>query len=122
MNDPDRAIPTLPAKSMAQTLAFYTRLGFDCEIVAPDSSYAIADRGTLEIHFFLYEDLTPADSSFGAYFRVSDVDALYREYAALGLPSGGIPRITPLEDKPWGMREFAVIDENGSLIRIGQEM
>ena len=25
-----------------------------------------------------------------------------------------------LEDKPWGMREFAVIDPDGSLLRIGQ--
>lgn len=122
MPHPDRAIPLLPAKSMAQTLAFYSRLGFACEVVAPNSAYAFANRGTLEVHFFLYEDLTPGDSSFGAYFRVNDVDALYREYAALGLPTGGIPRITPLEDKPWGMREFAVIDENGSLVRIGQEI
>jgi len=25
-----------------------------------------------------------------------------------------------LEDKPWGLREFAVIDPDGNLIRIGQ--
>ncbi len=25
-----------------------------------------------------------------------------------------------LEDKPWGMREFAVVDEDGNLLRIGQ--
>jgi len=25
-----------------------------------------------------------------------------------------------LEDKPWGLREFAVIDLDGNLVRIGQ--
>jgi uncharacterized glyoxalase superfamily protein PhnB len=25
----------------------------------------------------------------------------------------------PPEDKPWGMREFAVVDPDGSLLRIG---
>jgi catechol 2,3-dioxygenase-like lactoylglutathione lyase family enzyme len=121
MTNIDRAIPQLPAKSMDATLAFYRRLGFDCEIVSPNDDYAIAERGTLEIHFFLYRDL-PQESAFGCYFRVHDVDTLYQEYAGLGLPSIGVPRITALEDKPWGMREFALIDLDGSLLRIGQEL
>ncbi|ETC83740.1 bleomycin resistance protein [Xanthomonas hortorum pv. carotae str. M081] len=36
------------------------------------------------------------------------------------LPARGIPRLDPVGDKPWGMREFAIVDENGNLIRIGQ--
>lgn len=107
---------------MQATLAFYRRLGFDGEIVSPADDYAIADRGTLELHFFLHPTLQPQASAFGAYLRVLDVDTLFREYAALGLPREGIPRITPLVDQPWGMREFAIIDENGSLIRIGQAL
>jgi len=27
-----------------------------------------------------------------------------------------------LEDKPWGMREFAIVDADGNLIRIGQAL
>lgn len=27
-----------------------------------------------------------------------------------------------LTDKPWGMREFAVVDDDGNLLRIGQEL
>jgi hypothetical protein len=107
---------------MEATIAFYRRLGFDCEIVSPSNDYAIGDRGTLELHFFLYKDLKPHESSFGSYFRVNDVESLYKEYLMLDLPSVGIPRITNLENKPWGMREFAIIDLDGSLIRIGQEL
>jgi hypothetical protein len=117
---PDRAIPTLPAISMEDTLAFYRRLGFVCEVASANGDYAIAERGSLEVHFFLHEQLLPAESSFGAYIRVNDVDGLFADFSALTLPRSGIPRITKLENKPWGMREFAIIDENGSLIRIGE--
>ncbi len=27
-----------------------------------------------------------------------------------------------LEDKPWGMREFAIVDIHGNLLRIGQSL
>jgi hypothetical protein len=27
-----------------------------------------------------------------------------------------------LEDKPWGLREFALVDPDGNLVRIGQVM
>jgi hypothetical protein len=36
------------------------------------------------------------------------------------LPNKGIPRMESLEDKPWGLREFAIIDTDGNLLRIGQ--
>jgi uncharacterized glyoxalase superfamily protein PhnB len=51
---------------------------------------------------------------------VSDADALYQQLQGAALPNEGIPRIDALQDKPWGMREFAIIDEDGNLLRIGQ--
>ncbi|MEZ5456546.1 MAG: VOC family protein [Lysobacteraceae bacterium] len=116
----DLAIPQLPARSMARTIAFYTALGFDVEVVSPHQDYAIGSRGSLELHFFLHPELEPAASSFGCYFRVGDVDALHAQFSSAKLPGKGIPRITTPENKPWGLREFAVVDEDGSLIRIGQ--
>ena len=118
----DLAIPTLPARDMPATLDFYRQLGFDAEVVSPDGAYAIADRGSLELHFFAHPLLQPEQSAFGAYLRVQDVDALYLAWAEVGLPTQGIPRLMPLEDKPWGMREFALIDLDGSLLRVGQEI
>lgn len=55
----------------------------------------------------------------GAYLRAEDVDALGAEWAAAGLPAEGIPRLVPAGDKPWGMRELALIDPDGNLIRAG---
>ncbi|MEO8089363.1 MAG: hypothetical protein ABI703_03595 [Gemmatimonadales bacterium] len=53
--------------------------------------------------------------------RVKDVDALHAECSEVGLPRVGTPRLEAVEDKPWGMREFAIVDPNGTLIRVGQE-
>lgn len=116
----DRAIPTLPSRSLPSTLTFYAALGFAGEILGEGGAYAILVRGDLELHFFAHPDLVPADSWAGAYLRVDDVAALYRAFQSAGLPLRGIPRIDRLEDKPWGLREFAVVDEDGNLLRIGQ--
>jgi catechol 2,3-dioxygenase-like lactoylglutathione lyase family enzyme len=116
----DRAIPILPSRSLANTLKFYRCLGFDGEILGENNDYAILARGDLELHFFLHTELLPAQSWAGCYLRVVDVEALYTVFFAARLPESGIPRIDTLGDKPWGMREFAIVDEDGNLLRIGQ--
>lgn len=115
----DLAIPILPSRSLPATLAFYARLGFDGEVF-DGHDYAILTRGSVELHFFAHPDLIPAESHAGCYVRVQAVDAIYLDFSAARLPRQGIPRMDILEDKPWGMREFAVIDEDGNLLRIGQ--
>lgn len=116
----DRAIPTLPSRSPADSLAFYAKLGFAGKLAAPDGSYAILERGALELHFFAHPKLDPATSHAGCYLRVADVTGLYRAFEAAALPRRGIPRMDALERKPWGMLEFAVVDPDGNLLRIGQ--
>lgn len=118
MNHRDLAIPILPGRSLPDTIAFYQRLGFDGEIVG--EAYAILTRGDLEIHFFAHPEVEAATSHAGCYLRVADVDALYTAFRTAGLPARGRPRMDVLENKPWGMREFAVIDEDGNLLRVGQ--
>lgn len=116
----DLAIPILPSRCVSDTLAFYKRLGFDGSAHAFDNGYAILTRERVEIHFFTHRDLVPSESWAGCYIRVMDVDSYYRTCASSGLPRTGIPRMDVLEDKPWGLREFAVVDPDGNLIRIGQ--
>ena len=121
MQQYDIAIPTLPSRSVSETLAFYRRLGFDGEIHA-FGGYAILRRGTVELHFFTHDQLRAAESFAGCYIRVSDAASIYQVFAAAKLPSKGIPRQDVLEDKPWGMREFAIVDPDGNLLRIGQTL
>ena len=122
MQQYDIAIPILPSRSVSDTLAFFKRLGFDGKICGDGDSYAILTRGTVELHFFTHSELRPAESCAGCYIRVLDVESIYRAFALAQLPRRGIPRIDALEDKPWGMREFAIVDPDGNLLRIGQTL
>ena len=120
MKPTDLAIPILQSKSLPSTLAFYGRLGFEGEILGEGDAYAILTRGDLEVHFFLHTELVPAESWVGCYLRVADVEPLYKAFLAASLPLRGIPRMDAIENKPWSMREFAIVDEDGNLLRVGQ--
>jgi hypothetical protein len=116
----DLAIPILPSRSVSDTAAFYERFGFEGGIHEINSGYAILRRGSVELHFFTHLELVPEESSAGCYIRVMDVESFYRSCLSSQMPRAGIPRMDTIENKPWGLREFAVIDPDGNLIRIGQ--
>lgn len=120
MPDPDLAIPTLPCRSVAAATDFYRRLGFEGGAHRHSPEYAIFRRGTVELHFFTHRELVPAESSAGCYIRVGDVQHLYDAWSTAALPTTGIPRMERLEVKPWGLREFALVDPDGNLLRVGQ--
>jgi catechol 2,3-dioxygenase-like lactoylglutathione lyase family enzyme len=115
----EKLAPILPCLEVARAEAFWLRLGF--ATVYSDGDYLLMKREGAEVHFWRNPDLDPARNDAGAYLRPSDVDALDAEWGALGLPGTGIPRFVRAEDKPWGMRELALVDPDGNLIRAGQE-
>jgi len=122
-SEPGIAIPILPARDLAETRAFYEALGFSVAGWWPEEfgGYASLVRGDLTMQFFAYDDLSPFENYAQCYWRVKDVDALHAEYQTAGLPSSGVPRLDAVENKPWGMREFAIVDPSGNLVRIGQK-
>ena len=119
MSSTDKSIPVLPSRSLQKTIKFYEKLGFAGILLASDT-YAIVTRGDLEIHFFEHPNLQPDECYAGCYMRVTQVDALHAVFLPIGLPLTGIPRLTRVENKPWKMREFALIDEDGNLVKFGQ--
>jgi catechol 2,3-dioxygenase-like lactoylglutathione lyase family enzyme len=120
MQTADKAIPSLPSRSILATVAFYRSLGFDGDSHAFDANYAVLTRGAIELHFFAHPQLDPATSWAGCYLRVVDVEEIYQAFARCKLALSGIPRMDSFEKKPWGLREFAIVDLDGNLLRIGQ--
>ena len=103
---------------MDETAAFYEALGFT--VGFKDDGWMIVNRGKLELEFFPHEEVDPKTSCFSACFRVDDLDALYADFEKVGLPTNcwSTPRIIgPPKTEPFGLRMFALIDLNGSLIR-----
>ncbi len=114
------ACPILPSRDLAVTQLFWTALGFKGD--RDHADYLILDRDGVELHFFRAPDHDPATCYAGAYLRLMDTAALDAEWGALDLPATGVPRLIRVEDKPWGMRELAVIDPDGNLIRLGADL
>jgi catechol 2,3-dioxygenase-like lactoylglutathione lyase family enzyme len=111
--------PILPSRDLEASAAFYARLGF-AEAGRWPEEYLIVMRGEVGLHFFFAPDVDPFASIAGCYLYVSDADALFAEWAALGLPDAGIPRLHGApEDSEYGLREFAAVDLDGNLLRIG---
>jgi catechol 2,3-dioxygenase-like lactoylglutathione lyase family enzyme len=114
--------PILPSRDLRATSAFYARLGYE-EVGLWPEEYLIVSRGAIGLHFFHCPQLDPLTSIAGCYLYVDDADALHGEYLALRLPSEGIPRLHgPPEDADYGLREFAVVDADGNLLRIGSRL
>jgi len=112
--------PILPAQDLSRTRQFYESLGFKAGY--NDDRYDILRHGNLVVHLERHGDLVPAANHTSCYWRVSNADTLHEEFAALGLPSEGVPCLTEPFDEPWGMREFQLKDPAGNLIRVGHEL
>ncbi len=118
----EHAVPVLPGRDLHATLAFYERLGFGLQGAPIEQyGYLIIARGSIELHFFDAPDVDPLTTATGCYVRVTDADALYREWHAVGIeadPATGSRLIGPTTTD-YGMREFALVDPSGNLLRVG---
>ena len=112
---PDRTTPNLPSRDFQQTAVFYARLGFEERF--RDNGWMILARGPLELEFFPCPNIDPLTTIASCCIRVEDVDELHQAFSRAGLPEKGTPRLTPPKNEPWGLRTFALVDPDGSLLR-----
>lgn len=107
------AIPILAFLDQPETEAFYRQLGFSCNSNWPD--YLMCTRDNIEIHLWKCNDENIPKNT-GCYIRVNDIDKLYQEFDALNIihPNG------KLENKPWKIRQFSILDNSGNIIHFGQ--
>ncbi|MBL4917726.1 bleomycin resistance protein [Szabonella alba] len=114
----DRITANLPSRDFDRTEAFYGRLGFLRAF--RNEGWMILRRGPLEIEFFPHPQVDPLGSWFSACLRLDDIDSAHAEWATLGLPSDrtATPRLTGIFKLPDAPRMFALVDEDGSLLRV----
>jgi len=101
--------PILASLDETKTIAFYTeKLGFT--FCANNNGYLIFVRDGINVHLFPCPD-PEQGRNMGCYIYVTNIEQLYEEYRQLGLihPNGGLRMM------PWGLRQFAVVDNNGNI-------
>lgn len=111
-------VPKLPMRDKEATKDYYqNRLGF--AVSADYGNYLIVRKDGVEIHFFAFKELDPKENYGQVYVRTDDVDGLCQAFLEKQIPIH--PRSGP-ETKPWGQREFALLDPDHNLLTFGQSV
>jgi hypothetical protein len=114
----ERVSPVVPVRDLTAALDRYQRLGFATHPYEGGERYGFAERGDVSLHISESADHDPARTAATVYLYVSDADALHAEWTACGVDGRfGAPRNTP-----YGLREFAYVDPDGTLHRVGSPL
>lgn len=110
--------PKLPMRDKRATKDFYlNKLGFREFGSADFDDYLMVEKDSIQIHFFAFRDLAPDQNDGQVYIRTDDIDSLYQSML------DGNVSIHPaghLSTKPWGQREFSLLDPDNNLLTFGQ--
>jgi hypothetical protein len=110
------AVPILASLNEEESIKFYTeKLGFIFH--SSWEGYLILSKDKVDVHLWPCTD-EEIPKNTGCYINVTDIDKLYEKYEPLGIihPNG------KLEEKPWKMKQFSILDNNGNIIHFGEDM
>ena len=106
------AVPVLPASDVRAAVDFYVqRLGFTEDFCYGEPpGYGGVSRDGVQVHLCAMNDAKAIAQQTMLRFRVRGVDALFDELKDSGTLH---PNCNVVNEKPWGTREFTVLDLDG---------
>ncbi|KAN0096120.1 Glyoxalase/Bleomycin resistance protein/Dihydroxybiphenyl dioxygenase [Hyaloscypha variabilis] len=108
----DSIAPRFVVGDMEQALAFYSQLGFIATI--RDKSFAVIERDGIALH--LNSSSEPQKGNSVCWIGVTHVEALYQQYMLKNVVQ------SPLDTKPWGMKEFSLRDPFRNLLLFAERI
>ncbi|MCZ4408540.1 VOC family protein [Cryomorphaceae bacterium 1068] len=110
--------PKLPMRDKSATRHFYiSQLGF--KEIGDYEGYLMVRKDHVEIHFFEFKELDPKENYGQVYVRTDNIDGVYQSMLDSKTkihPNGA------LQIKPWGQKEFALLDPDNNLLTFGQSI
>ena len=131
--------PIFEVRDLDRSLEFYAGLGF--RVWRYDDGYGYAQREGLKLHLRRSPEIDPFTNHSALYVETAEVDALHDEWLDRGLwllSAGITPEIdaearqrwargeavgrmsATVDDKPWSVREFALLDLDNNQLRFGR--
>jgi len=110
--------PNLPASDVLKAVEWYEqKLGFSRIFLHPENSpnFGAVVRDGVEIQIFQM-NIDPKKSDRMCHLYVTGIEQLYEEYSNQGV----IHPSAPLQVKPWGQKEFTVIDPYGACLTFSE--
>lgn len=112
--------PKLPMRNKEVTKEFYlNKLGFREFGSADFKGYLMVQKDKIQLHFFEFKALNPNENYGQVYIRTTDIDKFYQSLLNHKIqihPNG------PLQVKPWGQKEFSILDPDNNLLTFGQSL
>jgi Glyoxalase-like domain len=112
--------PKLPMRNKDVTRNYYiNKLDFQEFGSADFDGYLMLQKDNVQIHFFEFKELDPKENYGQVYIRTDDIDKLYQSLSDNKIsihPNGH------LQVKPWGQKEFALLDPDNNLLTFGQSV
>ncbi len=108
----DSIAPRFVVLDMEQALVFYGQLGF--VTTYQDEGFAMIERDGISLH--LNSSPEPPKGHSVGWIGATNVEALYQQY----LPTHAVQ--SPLEAKPWGLKEFFIRDPFRNLILFAERI
>jgi catechol 2,3-dioxygenase-like lactoylglutathione lyase family enzyme len=110
--------PKLPMRNKAITADFYLhKLGFQNASDTDYEGYLMVKKDQIEIHFFEFKGLDPKENYGQVYIRTEHIDQVFQDFVKNRVeihPNGH------LQVKPWGQKEFSILDPDLNLLTFGQ--
>jgi len=111
--------PKLPMRNKDLTRDYYfNKLGFRQLGSVDFDGYLMVQKDSIQIHFFEFKELNPKENYGQVYIRTDNIEKLYKSLLDNGtsIHPNGI-----LQTKPWGQKEFSLLDPDNNLLTFGQE-
>jgi Glyoxalase/Bleomycin resistance protein/Dioxygenase superfamily len=112
--------PKLPMRDKVATRDYYlNKLGFQEFGSADFDGYLMVEKDSIQIHFFEFKELDPKENYGQVYIRTDDIDKFYQSLLDKKIiihPNGH------LQAKPWGQKEFSLLDPDNNLLTFGQSL
>ena len=89
------------------------------KLIGEYDEYLIVGKDKIEIHFFSFKDLNKNENYGQVYIRTTEIQKYYQTLLDNKIwihPNG------QLEAKPWGQKEFALLDPDHNLLTFGQSI
>lgn len=107
--------PVIAVRDLDRALRRYRKLGFSAHAYDGPDRYGFVERDGVELHLSESPEHDPKRDGAELYLYVSDAEALYAAWSS----SGARGRFVPPHDTPYGLREFAFVDQDGTAHRVG---
>ncbi len=110
--------PKLPMRNKKVTRDFYIQqLGFKEFGTTAYEYYLMLEKDQIQLHFFEFKELNPKENYGQVYIRTDNIEDFYQtllDHKTRIHPNG------LLETKPWGQKEFSMLDPDKNLLTFGE--